>query len=152
MKYEISYIDGCDLQFKVRNVCASSKEEAVKKLFSNDAGDFEHRITNIKEIPETRIKMTFYINDVETFKRIHPEVDFSDLDPFICTYVLIGYKNHLPERYELYATDGSKLNINDLNGYQRAIILGDCVRYFEGKPSKYECNMFESVSEEPYED
>ena len=98
-----------------------------------------------------KVKMIFKVNDLATLKRMYedaPKHIFDDVKPFKCTYILYGEKSQFPERYELYDENGDKMNINDLNGYQRGIVLGDCDRYFEGKKPQYDNEyMFEEVEE-----
>ena len=52
------------------------------------------------------------------------------------------------DRFELTDFEGNKININDLNGYQRGVVLESCVRHFTGKePDDNNGYMFESVEE-----
>ena len=37
------------------------------------------------------------------------------------------------DRHELTDFNGNKKNINDLNGYEKGVILNDCYAYFEGR-------------------
>ena len=81
-------------------------------------------------------KATFLINDLEWMKRFYKLTDeehdeiFGGKEPFQAVYVLIGNKN--PDRYELTDINGNKLNINDLNGYERGVVLNDCYAYYMG--------------------
>ena len=85
-------------------------------------------------------KVTFEIDDKAFFKKSLVEKDglteekaesiLADMDSFICTYSLIGGK--MPDRYELTDRNGQKMNINDLNGYQKGVILNDCYAYYVG--------------------
>lgn len=87
-------------------------------------------------------KVTFYIDDLAYFRRtlekeanITPEqIDgiLSNLNGFSVIYTLYGEGKHI-DRYALTDVDGNKININDLNGYQRGVILNDCMAYFEGR-------------------
>ena len=36
------------------------------------------------------------------------------------------------DRYELTDHDGNKIDIDDLNGYEKGVILNDCHTYFTG--------------------
>ena len=64
------------------------------------------------------------------------ELQFNDIfgneEPFKCIYVLYGEKKECPDRYELTDLNGNKININDLNGYQKGVVLNDCWAYFTG--------------------
>ena len=48
MLYEIGYVDGHDLQFKVVKVEAENEEKARASIFEGHG--FEHRITHVKEV------------------------------------------------------------------------------------------------------
>lgn len=76
-------------------------------------------------------KIIFTINDAEYFRKEYPQLTFTDADTFKATYLLIGEKQ--PDKYEITDYDGKEICIDDLNGYQRGIILCECVKYFEGK-------------------
>lgn len=87
-------------------------------------------------------KITFIINDNEYFRRLWKEQTtpeevekiLEDVQPFKAIFTVYGStENHTPDRYTLTTEDGEKLNINDLNGYQKGCVIGDCYRYFEGK-------------------
>lgn len=97
-------------------------------------------------------KATYYIDDIATMRRIYSDYDtdslFAGMKPFKAIYTLYsGSCNNSPDRYEL-VIDGKKANINDLNGYERGVVLADCKRHFEGsKPQYNEVYMFERVEE-----
>lgn len=87
-------------------------------------------------------KITFIINDYEYFKRLYKEHTTPEqlgkilegVQPFKGIFTVCGStESHTPDRYTLTTEDGEKLNINDLNGYQKGCVIGDCYRYFEGK-------------------
>ena len=86
-------------------------------------------------------KVTYHIDDLAYFRRswakqaniAEEQIDgiLSGLEPFTAIYTLYGEKTNI-DRYELTDVDGNKISINDLNGYQRGIILSDCMAHFEG--------------------
>lgn len=87
-------------------------------------------------------KVTFYIDDAKyfkcLFKKENPNLTDEEIDsilsgqnPFRVIYSLFGDEKTI-DHYELTDYGGKKLNINDLNGYQRGIILCDCMAYFTG--------------------
>lgn len=82
-------------------------------------------------------KITFMINDLEWFRKYYKmlESQFNDIfkneKPFKCIYVLYG-EGKKAQRYELTDFDGNKININELNGYQKGVVLNDCWAYFTG--------------------
>lgn len=84
-------------------------------------------------------KVTFIIDDLESMRELYrneltaKQFDeiMKDQKPFKATFSITGDK--YPDTYELTDTDGNKLTINDLNGYQRGCIINDCYAYFEGK-------------------
>lgn len=57
---------------------------------------------------------------------------------FKAIYTLYGSKEEsmIPDRYELTDFNGNKININDLNGYERGI-LNNCYEHFINQ--KYKC-------------
>lgn len=85
-------------------------------------------------------KVTFEIDDKAFFKKSFMEESgmteekaesiLADIDSFICTYSLIG--GCMPDRYELTDRNGQEMNINDLNGYQKGVVLNDCYAYYVG--------------------
>jgi energy-converting hydrogenase A subunit M len=53
------------------------------------------------------------------------------LDSFKAIYTLYG-TNNSPDRYTLTDVDGKKILLCNLNGYQKGVILNDCMSYFCG--------------------
>ena len=85
-------------------------------------------------------EVTYYINDHEFMRELYkdaPNLDsiMSGLsDPFVCVYTLKGlivpgYPTTEYSFYELKDVVGRKIDMDDLNGYQRGIILRDCQRH-----------------------
>ena len=91
-------------------------------------------------------KVIFTIDDLEYFKRSNNLTEeqlqdiFGDKESFKVIYTLYGEGNCI-DRYTLTDYDGNKVNLNDLNGYQRGVVLNDCVAYFNG--GKYHENETE---------
>lgn len=91
-------------------------------------------------------KVTFTINDTECLRKIwkaensnvtDDEIN-SILDPLTetkCTFILYG-RDTTEDRYELFDVNGEKMNINDLNPYQKGRIISECHAYFEGRKDK----------------
>ena len=91
-------------------------------------------------------KVAFTINDTECLRKIwkaensnvtDDEIN-SILDPLTetkCTFILYGNNKNI-DRYELFNTNGEKMNINDLNPYQNGCIISECHAYFEGRKDK----------------
>lgn len=91
-------------------------------------------------------KVIFTIDDMEYFKRMlqkqntteEAQKDILDnLNQFKVIYTLYGEGKKV-DRYTLTDHDGNKINLNDLNGYQRGVVLNDCMAYFNG--GKYHSN------------
>lgn len=84
-------------------------------------------------------KVIFIINDLEWFRKFYKMSDvrfkdiFAEQESFKCIYTLYGEGGKCPDRYELTDFDGNKININDLNGYQKGVVLNDCWAYFTGR-------------------
>ena len=82
-------------------------------------------------------KVIFTIDDLKYFKRNNNLTDmqareiFGDKESFKVIYVLYGNENNV-DRYELTDHNGNKVNLNHLNGYQRGVVLNDCMAYFNG--------------------
>lgn len=82
-------------------------------------------------------KVTFYIDDLEWFRKSYNLTDkqmedlFSDTGSFKVIYTLYGDGNEV-DRYTLTDYEGNKIDINSLNGYQKAVVLSDCWAYFTG--------------------
>lgn len=101
-------------------------------------------------------KITFAIDDYNYFKNLFysrfPESPKEDIEKalsglnscFKATFILTGEK--FPDQYELLSENGEKMNINDLNGFQKGIVINDCYRYFEGK-IKEPCGVVEIKDE-----
>ena len=94
-------------------------------------------------------KVIFTIDDLEYFKRMlqkqnvteEAQKDILDnLNQFKVIFTLYGNGNCF-ERYTLTDYDGNKVNYNDLNGYQKGVVLSDCMSYFTG--GKYHGNKTE---------
>ncbi len=90
-------------------------------------------------------KVKFVIDDDcyfrQEFKKENPKLTekqinniLSNATPFRAILTLYG-NNKYPDKYHLTDDDGNKININDLNGYQKGIIISDCHAYFEGRTS-----------------
>ena len=87
-------------------------------------------------------KVTFYINDNEYFYKELTEKEgvssekakeiISGLNNFVATYSIIG-NGTTADRYELYNAEGAAININDVNNYEKGVILNSCMAYFEGR-------------------
>jgi len=105
-------------------------------------------------------KVIFKIDDKEYFRRelekenvpndIKEEI-LNSVKGFKSIYTLYGNEKQV-DRYELTDQDGNKININDLNGYEKGVVLNDCYAYFVG--GKYcfnadkPCGVVEIVEEE----
>lgn len=82
-------------------------------------------------------KVTFYIDDLEWFRKSYNLSDkqmedlFSDTSSFKVVYTLYGEKNNI-DHYTLTDYDGTKVDLSSLNGYQKGVILNDCMAYFNG--------------------
>lgn len=93
-------------------------------------------------------KVIFTINDLEWFRKFYKMSDsqfkdiFADQKPFKCIYTLYGEMEKHPDRYELTDFDGNKISIDNLNGYQKGVVLNDCWAYFIG-------GKYHSDTEEP---
>ena len=85
-------------------------------------------------------KVTFYIDDLEWFRKYYNLTDkqmedlFSNSSSFRVIYTLYGDEKNV-EHYTLTDYDGNKICINSLNGFQGGVVLSDCWAYFTG--SKY---------------
>lgn len=81
-------------------------------------------------------KVTFYIDDIAYMAKLYgltqqqAEEMFREGTKFVAIYTLYGDKQ--PDRFDLTDRDGNKMNINALNGFQRGIVLNDCMAYFNG--------------------
>lgn len=91
-------------------------------------------------------KVIFKIDDKEYFRRelekenvpndIKEEI-LNSVKSFKSIYTLYGEGNNV-NRYELTDYDGNRISINDLNGYEKGVVLNDCYAYFAG--GKYHSN------------
>lgn len=91
-------------------------------------------------------KVVFTIDDLAWFKRFYNLTEeqkqdiFNDEESFKVIYTLYGEGKNI-DRYTLTDHDGNKVKLNDLNGYQRGVVLNDCMAYFNG--GKYHGNETE---------
>lgn len=94
-------------------------------------------------------KVIFTIDDLEYFKRMLQKQEVTEeaqkdildnLNQFKVIYTLYGEGKNV-DRYTLTDFDGNKVNLNDLNGYQKGVVLNDCMAYFNG--GKYHGNKTE---------
>lgn len=91
-------------------------------------------------------KVIFTIDDLKYFKRSNNLTEmqareiFGDKESFRVIYVLYGSEKNV-DRYELTDHNGNKVNLNDLNGYQKGVVLNDYMAYFNG--GKYHGNETE---------
>ncbi len=91
-------------------------------------------------------KVIFKIDDQEFFRKEFEKDgctgkqadDFlKGVGNFKAIYTLYGEGKNV-NRYELTDYEGNKISINDLNGYEKGVVLNDCYAYFTG--GKYHCN------------
>ncbi len=91
-------------------------------------------------------KVTFTIDDLQclrnewkknklTDKEIDEIFAIGTLSEFKCTFILYG-RGIIEDRYELFNVNGEKMNVNDLNPYQKGCIISECDAYFEGRNDK----------------
>lgn len=82
-------------------------------------------------------KVTFIINDLKWMRKYYKLTEeqfaemFKDQESFKCIYTLYG-KGKMVDRYELTDYDGNKVHMDELNGYQKGVVLNDCYAYFTG--------------------
>lgn len=101
-------------------------------------------------------KVIFKIDDIVWMKKHYNLTEeqikdiFSDPKPFRVFYVLIGNGKSV-NRYELTDYEENKLRMDDLNGYERGVVLNDCYAYFTGgkyhSDTKGPCGVIEIVEE-----
>lgn len=76
---------------------------------------------------------------------------FGDKESFKVIYTLYGEGKNI-DRYTLTDHNGNKINLNDLNGYQRGVVLNDCMVYFTGgkyhSDTKEPCGVVDIREEE----
>ena len=102
-------------------------------------------------------KVIFHIDDLEYFRRMWTEdlnkgrlspdctpeqIEniLSGLKDFKATFTLYGDGKNV-SRYDLVDADGNQIGINDLNGYERGRIIGECYAYFEGYSVENPCGV-----------
>lgn len=88
-------------------------------------------------------KVTFKIDDLAWMQKFYgfTEMDmqniFGEADSFKAIYTLYGEDNDI-DRYTLTDYDGNKIRLDDLNGFQKGVVLNDCYAYFVG--GRYHCD------------
>lgn len=88
-------------------------------------------------------KVVFYIDDVQyfhkKFEQYGAEINelFDEQESFKVIYTLYGTGKNI-DRYELTDYDGNKVQRDTLKGYQKGVVLNDCMAYFTG--GKYHSN------------
>lgn len=88
-------------------------------------------------------KVVFYIDDLcyfrQEFNLTEAQINniFNNKVSFKVIYTLYGEGKNV-NKYELTDYNGNKINLNSLNGYQRGVVLSDCMAYFTG--GKYHSN------------
>ena len=91
-------------------------------------------------------KVIFKIDDKEYFRKYFERQNCTEeqiekilkgIKNFKAIYTLYGEEKQV-DRYELTDYDGNKIDINDLNGYEKGVVLNDCYAYFVG--GKYHSN------------
>ena len=105
-------------------------------------------------------KVIFKIDDKEYFKRDlkrqncteeQTEDILKKFNNFKAIYTLYGNKKQV-DSYKLTDYDGNKININDLNGYEKGVVLNDCYAYFVGGKYCFDsdkpCGVVDIVEEE----
>lgn len=82
-------------------------------------------------------KVVFYIDDLCYFRKEFnlTETQINDIfngeDSFKVIYTLYG-EGKVINNYELTDYNGNRISLNTLNGYQRGVVLNDCMAYFTG--------------------
>jgi hypothetical protein len=82
-------------------------------------------------------KVVFTIDDIEYFKQKFKLSDkqvaefFGEKESFKVIYTITGNGRN-PDKYELTDYDGNKIPLDSLNGYQKGVVLNDCMAYFTG--------------------
>ena len=89
-------------------------------------------------------KVTYTINDYKTFLQIYGSAVIKDImkpsEAFKCRVVLTAESDDAktPDHYRIEDMDGNKISRDSLNGYQKAIVIGDCYKHFAGEePKRY---------------
>lgn len=104
-------------------------------------------------------KVIFKIDDQEYFRRQLEKKNCTEeqiknilkgIGNFKAIYTLYGDGKNV-DRYTLTNHDGNKININDLNGYEKGVVLNDCYTYFVGgkyySNAENPCGVVEIVEE-----
>lgn len=82
-------------------------------------------------------KVVFTIDDIEYFKQKFKLSDeevaefFGEKESFKVIYTITG-NGRDPDKYKLTDYNGNKIPFNSLNGYQKGVVLNDCMAYFTG--------------------
>ena len=85
-------------------------------------------------------KVIFKIDDFEFFKKLFKKRNLTEeeqndilggITQFKAIYTLYGKEKNI-DRYALTDHNGNEINLNDLNGYQKGVVLNDCKEYFNG--------------------
>lgn len=82
-------------------------------------------------------KVIFTIDDLVWMQKHYNLTDeqmkdiFPDKESFRVIYTLYGEGKNV-DRYDLTDYDGNKIHMNDLNGYEKGVVLNDCYAYFTG--------------------
>lgn len=105
-------------------------------------------------------KVIFTIDDLEYFKRMLQKQEVTEeaqkdilenINQFKVIYTLYGERKNI-DRYTLTDHNGNKINLNDLNGYERGVVLNDCMAYFTGgkyhSDTKEPCGVVDIREEE----
>ena len=107
-------------------------------------------------------KVTFIIDDKQYFRNdlkcqnpqlTENQIDYivSDVISFKAVLTLYGEGKSI-NRYELTDENENQMKINDLNGYQKGVIINDCYAYFEGKSyfnnNEQPCGVIKIIDEE----
>lgn len=104
-------------------------------------------------------KVTFLINYLEWMRKYYNLTDeqyndiFKNQESFKCIFTLIG-KGKIVDKYEMTDYDRNKICMDDLNGYQKGVVLNDCYAYFTGgkyhSDIKEPCGVVDIKEEEIY--
>lgn len=103
-------------------------------------------------------KVTFIIDDKQYFRNdlkcqnpqlTENQIDYivSDIISFKAVLTLYGEGKSI-NRYELTDENENQMKINDLNGYQKGVIINECYAYFEGNNSEQPCGVIKIIDEE----
>ena len=89
-------------------------------------------------------KVTYHIDDIEYLREKYsvPEEILESIDNgFVAILTFIG-EGMFPDKYIMTNKDGTPININSLNGYQKGCIYNDCYSHFCGM-KEYSINKSE---------